>query len=179
MVAQRLSQDSTPPVSLPQYQGFQVQLESVKKLKDLEGQGVLSPRLQPQNPLPTVCHHPGLPLDLQPVCASQDPASLLQALSECSPSFAPPNSSSSTTCRRKGGSRVLTPSSPGLPWFGHRNSDLQRTPLTLGGPSQTPQMGGEGAQRAAPCIEAECGRHGLTSDGMSGQKASKGTTWLS
>ncbi|EHA99302.1 Guanylate cyclase activator 2B [Heterocephalus glaber] len=60
------------------YQGFQVQLESVKKLKDLEGQWVPSPRLQAQRPLPLVCYHPALPLDLQPVCASQDAARIIQ-----------------------------------------------------------------------------------------------------
>ncbi|KAM6173200.1 guanylate cyclase activator 2B [Erethizon dorsatum] len=62
------------------YQGYQVQLESVKKLKVLEGQWVPSPRLQAQSPQPPVCHHPALPLDLQPICASQDAASILRAL---------------------------------------------------------------------------------------------------
>ncbi|KFO37734.1 guanylate cyclase activator 2B [Fukomys damarensis] len=62
------------------HQGFQIQLESVKKLKDLEGQWVPSPRLQAQSPLPPVCHHPALPLDLQPICASQDAASIMQDL---------------------------------------------------------------------------------------------------
>ncbi|KAM8791290.1 guanylate cyclase activator 2B [Rhynchonycteris naso] len=60
------------------YQGFQVQLESVKKLNDLERQGVVSPRLQPQSPLP--CYHPALPPDLQPICASKEAASIFKAL---------------------------------------------------------------------------------------------------
>uniref|UniRef100_A0A8C2USF9 Guanylate cyclase activator 2B n=2 Tax=Chinchilla lanigera TaxID=34839 RepID=A0A8C2USF9_CHILA len=62
------------------YRGYQVQLESVKKLKALEGQWMPSPRLQAQNPQPSVCNHPALPLDLQPVCASQDAASILPSL---------------------------------------------------------------------------------------------------
>ncbi|XP_004646004.1 guanylate cyclase activator 2B [Octodon degus] len=69
----------TQSVSI-KYQGYQVQLESVKKLKALEGQWKPSPRLQAQSPQPSVCHHPALPLDLQPICASQEAASILQAL---------------------------------------------------------------------------------------------------
>ncbi|XP_004477477.1 guanylate cyclase activator 2B [Dasypus novemcinctus] len=56
-----------------QYQGFRVQLESVKKLSDLEKQ-------QAQGLLPAVCHHPALPQDLQPVCASEDATSVFRAL---------------------------------------------------------------------------------------------------
>ncbi|XP_012502159.1 PREDICTED: guanylate cyclase activator 2B [Propithecus coquereli] len=63
-----------------QYQGFQVQLESVKKLSDLERQFAPSPRLQAQSLLPAVCHHPALPSDLQPVCTSQEAASIFKAL---------------------------------------------------------------------------------------------------
>ncbi|XP_008065362.1 guanylate cyclase activator 2B [Carlito syrichta] len=63
-----------------QYQGFQVQLESVKKLSDLEGQQVPSPRLRVQSLPPSVCHHPALPQDLQPVCASQEAAGIFKTL---------------------------------------------------------------------------------------------------
>ncbi|KAL2772752.1 guanylate cyclase activator 2B preproprotein [Daubentonia madagascariensis] len=63
-----------------QYRGFQVQLESVKKLSDLERQWAPSPRLQAQRFLPAMCHHPALPLDLQPVCASQEAASIFTTL---------------------------------------------------------------------------------------------------
>ncbi|KAM4872921.1 guanylate cyclase activator 2B isoform 2-T2 [Thomomys bottae] len=59
------------------YQGFQVQLESVKKLSDLE---VASLHLQTQRPLPSVCYHPGLPSDLLPICASQEADSIFKAL---------------------------------------------------------------------------------------------------
>lgn len=76
-----LSPLSSP--SSPQYQGFQVQLESVQKLSNLEGQQVASPHLQAQSLLPSVCHHPALPLDLQPVCTSEEAASIFQALCEC------------------------------------------------------------------------------------------------
>uniref|UniRef100_A0A8C6Q8K5 Guanylate cyclase activator 2B n=2 Tax=Nannospalax galili TaxID=1026970 RepID=A0A8C6Q8K5_NANGA len=62
------------------YHGFQVQLESVKRLSELEGQQVSSPLLQAKSLLPTVCHNPALPLDLQPVCASQEAASIFKAL---------------------------------------------------------------------------------------------------
>ncbi|KAM5248664.1 guanylate cyclase activator 2B [Ctenodactylus gundi] len=62
------------------YHGFQVQLESVKKLSKLEGQWEPSPNLQAQNGRPAVCRHPALPLDLQPVCASKEAASILKAL---------------------------------------------------------------------------------------------------
>ncbi|XP_066228229.1 guanylate cyclase activator 2B [Saccopteryx leptura] len=62
------------------YQGFQVQLDSVKKLNDLERQGVVSPRLQAQSPLPVPCYHPALPPDLQPICASREAASIFKAL---------------------------------------------------------------------------------------------------
>ncbi|XP_004443184.1 guanylate cyclase activator 2B [Diceros bicornis minor] len=63
-----------------QYQGFQVQLESVKKLSDLDGQRVPSPRLRAQSPLPSLCLHPALPRDLQPVCTSEEAASIFEAL---------------------------------------------------------------------------------------------------
>ncbi|XP_006839888.1 PREDICTED: guanylate cyclase activator 2B [Chrysochloris asiatica] len=62
------------------YQGFQVQLESVKKLSDLEGQQMPRSRPQTQNLLPSVCQHPDLPLDLQPVCTSKEAASIFRAL---------------------------------------------------------------------------------------------------
>lgn len=75
---------------LLQYQGFQVQLKSVKKLNDLVGQWVPSPSLQDQSPQPSVCHHPALPLDLRPICASKDAASIFQALSESPSPTEPP-----------------------------------------------------------------------------------------
>ncbi|XP_006886584.1 PREDICTED: guanylate cyclase activator 2B [Elephantulus edwardii] len=62
------------------YQGFQVQLESVKKLSDLEGQQVPSLRLQAQSLPSSVCQNPALPSDLQPVCASKEAASIFRAL---------------------------------------------------------------------------------------------------
>ncbi|XP_008697661.1 guanylate cyclase activator 2B [Ursus americanus] len=62
------------------HQGFQVQLESVKKLSDLEKQWGPNPRLQTQRLTPSVCHHPALPPDLQPVCASEEAAQVFQAL---------------------------------------------------------------------------------------------------
>uniref|UniRef100_G3T057 Guanylate cyclase activator 2B n=1 Tax=Loxodonta africana TaxID=9785 RepID=G3T057_LOXAF len=65
---------------LREYQGFQVQLESVKKLSDLEGQQMLSPHLGTQSLLPSVCQHPDLPLDLQPICTSKEAASIFRAL---------------------------------------------------------------------------------------------------
>ncbi|XP_022351855.1 guanylate cyclase activator 2B [Enhydra lutris kenyoni] len=77
-----LPQD-THSVSI-QHQGFQVQLESVKKLRDLEEQRGPNPsrvsRLQAQSLVPSVCHHLALPQDLEPVCASKKAASVLQAL---------------------------------------------------------------------------------------------------
>ncbi|XP_011857110.1 PREDICTED: guanylate cyclase activator 2B [Mandrillus leucophaeus] len=63
-----------------QYQGFRVQLESMKKLSELEAQWAPSPRLQTQSLLPVVCHHPALPQDLQPVCASQEASSIFKTL---------------------------------------------------------------------------------------------------
>lgn len=63
-----------------QYQGFQVQLDSVKKLSDLETQGEFSPRLLTQSPLPVPCSDPALPRDLQPICASRAAASIFKAL---------------------------------------------------------------------------------------------------
>ncbi|XP_059974974.1 guanylate cyclase activator 2B [Mesoplodon densirostris] len=63
-----------------QYQGFQVQLESVKKLNDLEGKWTPSPDLRTHSPQPSVCYHPALPLDLQPICASEEADSIFQAL---------------------------------------------------------------------------------------------------
>uniref|UniRef100_A0A8C3WBR3 Guanylate cyclase activator 2B n=1 Tax=Catagonus wagneri TaxID=51154 RepID=A0A8C3WBR3_9CETA len=63
-----------------QYQGFQVQLKSVKKLSDLEGKWAPSPRLQAHSPQPSACHQPALPLDLQPICDSKEAASIFQAL---------------------------------------------------------------------------------------------------
>ncbi|XP_077700493.1 guanylate cyclase activator 2B [Canis aureus] len=63
-----------------QHQGFQVQLESVKRLSDLQGTWVPSPRLQTQNLVPPECHHPALPTDLQPICTTREAASIFQAL---------------------------------------------------------------------------------------------------
>ncbi|XP_030721192.1 guanylate cyclase activator 2B [Globicephala melas] len=63
-----------------QYQGFQVQLESVKKLNDLEGQWVPSPDLKTQRSQSSMCHYPALPLDLQPICASGEADSIFQDL---------------------------------------------------------------------------------------------------
>ncbi|XP_076718730.1 guanylate cyclase activator 2B [Callospermophilus lateralis] len=62
------------------YQGFEVQLESVKKLSALEGQQEPSPHLQTKSLLPSVCHHPALPQDLRPICTSQEAASIFQTL---------------------------------------------------------------------------------------------------
>ncbi|XP_032103482.1 guanylate cyclase activator 2B isoform X1 [Sapajus apella] len=70
-----------------QYQGFRVQLESIKKLSDLEAQWAPSPRLRAQSPLPAVCHHPALPLDLQPVCTSQEASSIFKTLKVPVPSL--------------------------------------------------------------------------------------------
>ncbi|XP_036113461.1 guanylate cyclase activator 2B [Molossus molossus] len=63
-----------------QYQGFQVQLDSVKKLSDLEGQWEFSPRLQAQSPRPGPCYHLALPRDLQPICTSRAASSIFEAL---------------------------------------------------------------------------------------------------
>ncbi|XP_006904053.1 guanylate cyclase activator 2B [Pteropus alecto] len=63
-----------------QYQGFRVQLDSVKKLNDLEKQLAFSPHLQAQNVLPTPCYHQALPPDLQPICTSTEAATTFQAL---------------------------------------------------------------------------------------------------
>ncbi|XP_039094555.1 guanylate cyclase activator 2B [Hyaena hyaena] len=63
-----------------QYQGFQVQLESVKRLSDLEEQRLPNPHLQTQRLVPPACHHPALPQDLQPICASKEADSVFQAL---------------------------------------------------------------------------------------------------
>ncbi|MEJ1282499.1 hypothetical protein NN561_013457 [Cricetulus griseus] len=63
------------------YDGFQVKLESVKKLSELEKQQTSEPQLKTSGLLPAVCHDPALPLDLQPVCASQEAASIFKALS--------------------------------------------------------------------------------------------------
>ncbi|XP_076993215.1 guanylate cyclase activator 2B [Tamandua tetradactyla] len=56
-----------------QYQGFQVQLESVKKLSDLE-------KHLTQSPLPSLCQNSALPQDLQPVCTSKDADSIFRDL---------------------------------------------------------------------------------------------------
>ncbi|EDL90106.1 rCG50354 [Rattus norvegicus] len=62
------------------YHGFQVQLESVKKLNELEEKQMSDPQQQKSGLLPDVCYNPALPLDLQPVCASQEAASTFKAL---------------------------------------------------------------------------------------------------
>lgn len=41
-----------------------------------------NPQLRKSSLLPDVCHNPALPLDLQPVCASQEAASIFRALSK-------------------------------------------------------------------------------------------------
>ncbi|XP_054427566.1 guanylate cyclase activator 2B [Pteronotus mesoamericanus] len=63
-----------------QYQGFQVQLESVKNLSDLERQLVVSPRLHAQISLPISCYHTALPLDLKSICSSKEATNIFQAL---------------------------------------------------------------------------------------------------
>ncbi|XP_051027818.1 guanylate cyclase activator 2B [Acomys russatus] len=63
-----------------QYHGFQVQLESVKKLVELEEQQMSNPQSPSGSLLPAVCHNSALPLDLQPVCASQDATSIFKDL---------------------------------------------------------------------------------------------------
>ncbi|CAO2588800.1 Guanylate cyclase activator 2B, partial [Lemmus lemmus] len=80
-----------------QYNGFQVQLESVKKLSELEKEQASNPQLKTSSLLPDVCHDPALPVDLQPVCASQEAASIFKALSKHT---APPTlpSSGSSMC---------------------------------------------------------------------------------
>ncbi|CAH6790797.1 Guca2b [Phodopus roborovskii] len=62
------------------YGGFQVHLESVKKLSELEKQQMSNPQLKTSSLQPAVCHDPALPLDLQPVCASQEAVSIFKAL---------------------------------------------------------------------------------------------------
>ncbi|OBS78817.1 hypothetical protein A6R68_18807 [Neotoma lepida] len=65
---------------LIKYDGFQVQLESVKKLNELEEQQASNPQPKTNSLLPAVCYDPALPLDLQPICASQRAASIFKAL---------------------------------------------------------------------------------------------------
>lgn len=55
-----------------------MQLESVKKLINLEDDQVTNDRNFP----PPVCRHPALPLDLQPVCTSQEAVSIFSSLSK-------------------------------------------------------------------------------------------------
>ncbi|XP_034359743.1 guanylate cyclase activator 2B [Arvicanthis niloticus] len=62
------------------YRGFQVQLESVKKLSELEEKQMSNPQLRKHSLLPDVCHNPALPMDLRPVCASQEAAGIFKAL---------------------------------------------------------------------------------------------------
>lgn len=134
-----------------QHQGFQVQLESVKKLRDLEEQRGAEPnpsrvsRLRAQRLVPSVCYHPALPPDLQPICTSKEAASVLQALSEyphpCGASCQPTPASSppphlrhfmfflvSTQCLGQGESKS---SASGLPCLGTA-SQICQEPL---GPS--------------------------------------------
>ncbi|KAM5265337.1 guanylate cyclase activator 2B [Hipposideros larvatus] len=63
-----------------QYRGFQVQLESVKNLSDLERQWAFSPRLQAWSTLPIPCYHLALPPDLKPICTSREAASIFKSL---------------------------------------------------------------------------------------------------
>ncbi|XP_055467275.1 guanylate cyclase activator 2B [Psammomys obesus] len=62
------------------YHGFQVRLESVKELTELEKQQMSNLLTPTDSHLPGVCHNPALPPDLQPVCASQEAASIFKAL---------------------------------------------------------------------------------------------------
>lgn len=41
-----------------------------------------NPQLRKHSLLPDVCHNPALPMDLRPVCASQEAASIFEALSK-------------------------------------------------------------------------------------------------
>ncbi|XP_059112073.1 guanylate cyclase activator 2B [Peromyscus eremicus] len=66
---------------LIKYDGFQVELESVKKLNELKKQLTSNSLPETSPALPAVCHHLALPEDLQPVCASQQAASIFEALS--------------------------------------------------------------------------------------------------
>lgn len=54
----------------------------MKKLNELEEKQMSNPQLRKSGLLPAVCHNPALPLDLQPVCASQEAASTFKALSK-------------------------------------------------------------------------------------------------
>ena len=54
----------------------------MKKLSELEKEQMSKPQLKTSSLLPGVCHDPALPVDLQPVCASQEPASIFKALSK-------------------------------------------------------------------------------------------------
>ncbi|KAL6042721.1 hypothetical protein STEG23_024393 [Scotinomys teguina] len=65
---------------LKRYNGFQVHLESVTKLNELEKQLASDSQPRARGHLPIVCHHSALPRDLQPVCASQSAASIIEAL---------------------------------------------------------------------------------------------------
>jgi hypothetical protein len=91
----------------------------VKKLSDLEGRQVLSTDLQAQSLLPSVCHYPELPLDLKPICASQEADGVFKALSKCSypSSYSLTVKHSVTTDREVAESQPLLSSE--LPQFGH------------------------------------------------------------
>lgn len=54
----------------------------MKKLSELEKEQMSNPQLKTSSLLPDVCHDPALPMDLQPVCASQEAASIFKALSK-------------------------------------------------------------------------------------------------
>lgn len=54
----------------------------MKKLNELEEKQMSDPQQQKSGLLPDVCYNPALPLDLQPVCASQEAASTFKALSK-------------------------------------------------------------------------------------------------
>lgn len=54
----------------------------MKKLSELEKEQMSNPQLKTSSLLPDVCHDPALPVDLQPVCASQEAASIFKALSK-------------------------------------------------------------------------------------------------
>ncbi|XP_043846981.1 guanylate cyclase activator 2B [Dromiciops gliroides] len=67
---------------LIKYEGFQVKLESVKKLDELlEHPTGFSPKTGAQKDPAIVCSNPALPSDLQPVCKTHQAADIFKALS--------------------------------------------------------------------------------------------------
>lgn len=96
----------------------------MKRLSDLQGTWVPSPRLQTQNLVPPECHHPALPTDLQPICTTREAASIFKALSEYPHPYQRPGPRSlsspySSSCslvspQGTGGSRSSAPDLPCL-----------------------------------------------------------------